>query len=416
MRASIVIIGDEILLGQVTDTNSGEIARRLGPLGWEVTRTIVVGDSAEAINEAVASALVQSDLVITTVGLGPTKDDITKKVLARCFGDGEMRLDADVLANVEAVFAKRGLALNDLTRAQAMVPVCCRVVQNELGTAPIMWFDAPGGKALVSMPGVPFECIGMLSKAVIPLLRERFTPDMAYRHHTLMVTGITESALAERLAGFERSLPTGMHLAYLPTPGYIRLRLDYQAGKRELSDEDFDAKVAELKGETAEHLLYDGDASPARILLELLAAKGLALATAESCTGGNIGHLITSVPGSSDCYLGGVISYSNDVKSAVLGVNADDIAEHGAVSETVALQMAEGACRVTGADCAVATTGIAGPGGGSELKPVGTVWIAARTPSGIVARKFRFPGSRERVIERASTEALLMLIGLLKQS
>jgi len=414
MRASIVIIGDEILLGQVTDTNSGEIARRLGPLGWEVVRTIVVGDGEEAIRDAVALALEHSDLVITTGGLGPTKDDITKKVLARCFGDGAMRFDADVLANVEAVFAKRGLELNDLTRAQAMVPVCCRVVQNELGTAPIMWFETSGGKVLVSMPGVPFECIGMLSKAVIPLLKERFTPDMAYRHHTLMASGITESALAERLAGFEDRLPDGMHLAYLPTPGFIRLRLDYCVSAQTMSDDTFDMKVADLKAAVGGNLLHDGDASVAKILLEQLASKSFTLATAESCTGGNIGHLITSVPGSSDCYLGGVISYSNEVKSEVLGVNAADIAEHGAVSETVALQMTAGACRVIGADCAIATTGIAGPGGGTAGKPVGTVWISARTPARAIAKEFHFPGSRARVIDRASTEALLMLIGLLR--
>lgn len=420
MRASIVIIGDEILLGQVTDTNSGEIAAMLGPLGWEVARTIVVGDSADAIRGAVALAMEHSDLVITTGGLGPTKDDITKRVLAECFGDGSMRLDPEVLANVEAVFAKRGLVLNDLTRSQAMVPVCCRVVQNVLGTAPIMWFEPSPTQAVVSLPGVPFECIGMMHRAVLPMIKERFAPDIAFRHHTLMATGITESDLAERLAPFEDALPEGMHLAYLPTPGYIRLRLDYQTSASESDqaayDDIFNGKVAELKAAVGDNLLYDGDASPAKILLELLADKGMTLATAESCTGGNIGHLITSIPGSSAQYMGGVISYSNDVKANVLGVNAADIIAHGAVSEPVARQMAEGASRVAGADCAIATTGIAGPGGGSPEKPVGTVWISAHTPAGTIAKKYRFPGSRTRVIDRASTDALLLLIHTLKNA
>lgn len=384
----------------------------LGPLGWEVVRTIVVGDSAEAIRSAVALALEHSDLVITTGGLGPTKDDITKRVLAECFGDGSMRFDPEVLANVEAVFAKRGLALNDLTRSQAMVPVCCRVVQNVLGTAPIMWFEPSTSQAVVSLPGVPFECIGMMHRAILPMIKQRFAPDTAFSHHTLMVAGITESDLAERLAPFEDGLPSGMHLAYLPNPGYIRLRLDYQTVDADGARGVFDSKVDELKAAVGDNLLYDGDATPAQILLERLGSLGLTLATAESCTGGNIGHLITSIPGSSAVYMGGVISYSNDVKSNVLGVNADDIAANGAVSEPVAMQMAEGACRVAGADCAVATTGIAGPGGGTADKPVGTVWIAAHTPGRTIARRFRFPGNRARVIDRASTEAILLLLSI----
>lgn len=412
MRASIVIIGDEILIGQVVDTNSGEIASRLGPLGWEVARTTIVGDNGDDIRDAAASSLADSDLVITTGGLGPTKDDITKKTLARFFGDGKMRFDSSVLANVEAVFAKRGLRLNDLTRSQALVPECCKVIQNELGTAPIMWFDTANGKALISMPGVPFECIGMMDRAVLPLLKKRFSPDVDFMHHTLIATGITESDLAEKLAAFEESLPKDMHLAYLPVPGYIRLRLDFKSVSEDKNI--FAEKVEELKRAIGECLLHDGDATPAEILLSLLREKGLTLATAESCTGGNIGHLITSIPGSSDAYMGGIISYSNEVKSSALGVNPQDIAEQGAVSETVALQMSAGACRMAGAQCAVSTTGIAGPGGGTPEKPVGTVWISACAPGGAVAKKYRFPGSRSRVIERASTEALLLLIRLLK--
>lgn len=403
MKTSLVIIGDEILIGQVTDTNSGEIARALGPMGWEIVSVRVVGDSADAIKSAIASAMAEADLVITTGGLGPTKDDITKHVLLEIFG-GELREDQEVLANVERVFARRGLVLNDLTRSQAMVPTSCRVVQNEFGTAPIMWFEADG-KVLISMPGVPFETVGMLHKAILGLIAERFSPGEQFLHIVFIVRGITESDLAERLAQYEASLPDGMHLAYLPNAGYIRLRLD--------SVVPFDGKDDELRQVIADVLVHEGDATPAEILLEKVRAKGFKLCTAESCTGGNIAHSITSLAGCSDCYVGSVVSYANEVKADVLGVDMTDIEVHGAVSEEVALQMAEGACHALGADCSVATTGIAGPGGAVPGKPVGTVWIAAHTPSASVARLCHFPGDRKRVISRATSEALFLLASIL---
>lgn len=403
MKASLVIIGDEILIGQVTDTNSGEIARALGPMGWEIVSVRIVGDTADAIKGAIALAMAEADLVITTGGLGPTKDDITKRVLLEIFC-GELREDQEVLANVERVFARRGLVLNDLTRSQAMVPTSCRVIQNEFGTAPIMWFEAEG-KVLISMPGVPFETVGMLHKAVLGLIAERFSPGEQFLHKVFIVRGITESDLAERLASYEASLPGGMHLAYLPNAGYIRLRLD--------STVPFGGKDEELRMAIAGVLVHEGDATPAEILLEKVRAKGYKLCTAESCTGGNIAHSITSLAGCSDCYVGSVVSYANEVKSGVLGVDMADIETHGAVSEEVARQMAEGACRALGADCSVATTGIAGPGGGVPGKPVGTVWIAAHTPSATVARLYHFPGNRGRVISRATSEALFLLSSLL---
>lgn len=403
MKASIVVIGDEILIGQVTDTNSGEIARALGPMGWEIVTVRVVGDSADAIKGAIASAMDEANLVITTGGLGPTKDDITKRILLEIFG-GELRQDPEVLANVERVFNRRGLVLNALTRSQALVPTSCRVVQNEFGTAPIMWFEARG-KVLISMPGVPFETVGMLHKAVLGLIAERFTPGECFLHKVFIVRGITESGLAERLASYEASLPAQMHLAYLPNAGYIRLRLD--------STVPFAGKDEALRRRIADVLVHEGDAVPAEILLDKARAKGLKFCTAESCTGGNIAHSITSLAGCSDCYVGSVVSYANEVKCDILGVNMADIEAHGAVSEEVARQMAEGACRVLGADCSVATTGIAGPGGAVAGKPVGTVWIAAHAPSGTVARLCHFPGDRRRVIERATAEALFLLASLL---
>lgn len=409
MKLSIVIIGDEVLLGQVTDTNSGAIARRLGPQGWQVVETRVVGDDAAAISAAVAHAMSQSDLVITTGGLGPTKDDITKTVLADYFG-GRLITDPSVTENIERVLAKRGLQLNDLTRAQAIVPSTCRVIQNELGTAPIMWFER-GGKVLVAMPGVPFETEGMLRRSVADAIRRHFMPDIDMAHHTLIVGGITESDLASHLAPWESELPAGLHLAYLPVPGYIRLRLD---GK-DIAPAVYDEYVGRLKELTAPWLIHDGDATPAEILIERLRENGLTVATAESCTGGNIAHRITSVAGCSDCYMGSVVSYSNDVKERVLGVPAADIESHGAVSEPVVVAMARGAARVMRTHCAIATSGIAGPGGGTPDKPVGTVWMAVHTPAGTVAQCRRFAGDRDRVIARATAEAIMMLIRHLKE-
>ena len=414
MTLSIIIIGDEILLGQVTDTNSGEIARTLGPQGWEVATTQVVGDSAEAITAAVLRAMDASDLVITTGGLGPTKDDITKHVLAKIFG-GEMREDHEVLENVKRVFAKRNLQLNKLTCSQAMVPSSCRVIQNRYGTAPVMWFERDG-KVLVSMPGVPFEAVGMLHDVIADEVARRFSPDKTYLHHTLIASGLPESALAEKLESYEASLPANMHLAYLPQPGYIRLRLD---GTFAASDCDasrvFDEQLQALKADLGSLLLYDGDATVAEILLQRLRTHGYTVASAESCTGGNIAHAITSIAGSSDSFLGSVVSYSNSVKSGVLGVSQQNLDQYGAVSEQVVRQMAEGARRVIGADCAMATSGIAGPGGATEGKPVGTVWMAVSTPSGTVAEVKHLPGNRGRVIDRATTEVMLMLIRALDQ-
>lgn len=411
MNLSIIVIGDEILLGQVTDTNSGAIARTFGPTGWTVRGIATVGDSAADIAEAVRRALDASDMVITTGGLGPTKDDITKGVLMDIFG-GTLVHDPEVAANIRRVFDLRGLQLNPLTVAQAMVPSGCRVVQNLYGTAPIMWFERDG-KVLVSMPGVPFETEGMLPE-VARLAAERFCPDVQLLHRSMMVAGITESGLAEHLDAFETSLAPEFHLAYLPTPGMIRLRLD---GTSTAADTTFatrfDAAAADLKAALGHYMIYDGDASAAEILLDRLGRRGLTVATAESCTGGTIAQRITAIPGSSASFLGGVVSYANEVKAGVLGVDAADIAAHGAVSREVVEQMAAGACRITGARCAMATSGIAGPGGAVEGKPVGTVWIGWCIDGRVSSRLYHLPGNRTRVIDRAATEAIIGLINLI---
>lgn len=396
------------MIGQVTDTNSGAIARTFVPDGWDISRVITVGDNEKDITAAVEDAIAASELVIVTGGLGPTKDDITKKVLMNIFG-GELVRDAEVTENIRRVFERRGLKLNALTEDQALVPSSCRVIPNRLGTAPVMWFERDG-HVLVSMPGVPFETEGALPE-VRRLVREYFSPEEESHHATIIVGGITESAIAERLEAFENSLGDGLHLAYLPQPGLIRLRLDGRGSKGGDIAARHEAARRQLSEALGELAVHQGDDSPAAIVLDTLRQRGLTLATAESCTGGNIAHRLTSVAGSSDVFLGSVVSYSNSVKEGLLGVEAMTLEAVGAVSREVVEQMVAGACRATGADCAVATSGIAGPGGGSAEKPVGTVWMAWACRGKIVSRVFRFPGDRARVIDRATTEALL---GILK--
>lgn len=401
-NVEVIVIGDELLLGQVTDTNSGEIARRLGPSGLTVSRVTVVGDNGADIRRAIDAALASADIVITTGGLGPTKDDITKSVMTEIFG-GELRLDEATLENVRDVVARRSITLNALTEAQAMVPTSCEVIQNRVGTAPIMWFERDG-KVLVAMPGVPFETREMLVREVAPRLVRRFVGGEVAAHKTVITHGIIESALAELLEPWEESLPDGYHLAYLPRPGLVRLRIDGPAG------ETLDALHRDLTERLGAYVLADDDLTPPEILLNELRDRSLTLATAESCTGGNIAHELTLIAGSSDVFAGGVVSYSNDVKMKLLSVSADTLAAHGAVSEEVVAEMARGAREATGADVAVATSGIAGPSGAVPGKPVGTVCMGVATPRGVVTATGHFPGNRARVIDRATMEVIIMAI------
>lgn len=433
MKATVIVIGDELLIGQVTDTNSGFIARTIAPAGWELASVITVHDNADDITGAIDRAFAESDVVLTTGGLGPTKDDITKATLCRYFG-GEMVHDPSVLANIRNVFARRGITLNPLTEGQAMVPSSCRVIQNSVGTAPVMWFERPDGKILVSMPGVPFETVKAFEESVFPQLLQRFHSDEHIEHRTLVVAGLTESAVAMQLDLWEQQLPGWLHLAYLPKPGIIRLRLDGHHTDPSLLWQTIEKKHAELCRLFKSNLLADSDMTPAEALIVKLRANGYRVATAESCTGGNIAHSITMIAGCSDVYNGSVVSYSNDAKMGLLGVSGVTLADHGAVSAETAYEMAYGAARTTCSDCAIATTGIAGPGGGSEYKPVGTVWIAILYPAGTPAprtlellggveysehhtpdgatvqtARFRLPGDRGRVIDRASTIGLTAL-------
>lgn len=413
MKIAIIAIGDELLIGQVVDTNSGSIARMIDPAGWSVEYVKVIHDDADAITAAVDEAFAVADVVLTTGGLGPTKDDITKLTLCKYFG-GELRHDPTVLDNIKEVFAKRGIQLNPLTEAQAMVPTSCRVIQNRVGTAPIMWFERSDGKVLVSMPGVPFETLQMFRAEVFPQLLDKFHSDEHIGHRCVIVEGLTESKVAIQLDAWEDALPPFIHLAYLPKPGIIRLRIDGHHTDDDLLQSTLDQLHAQLCDIFADHLLADADLTPEESMLQRLRAKGYSVATAESCTGGNIAHRITAIAGCSDCYHGSVVAYENSVKINILGVDPAVIEAHGVVSEEVVAQMAQGIRKAIGSDCAIATSGIAGPGGATPGKPVGTVCIAIATPERTVAATYHFPGTRDRVIDRASTTALTLLAMALK--
>lgn len=413
MKTAIIAIGDELLIGQVVDTNSGSIARMIDPAGWSIEWVKVIHDDADAIIQAVDEAFAVADVVLTTGGLGPTKDDITKLTLCKYFG-GELRHNPDVLENIKEIFQRRGIQLNALTEAQALVPTSCRVIQNRVGTAPIMWFERNDGKVLVSMPGVPFETLQMFQAEVFPQLLKKFHSNEHIAHRCIIVEGLTESKVAMLLDEWEDALPDFIHLAYLPKPGIIRLRLDGHHPDNNLLQSTLDKLHAQLCQRFADNLLADADLTPEEALLLRLRDKKFTLATAESCTGGNIAHRITAIAGCSDCYYGSIVSYANDVKINILGVKKESIEAQGVVSEEVVAQMAEGARKAIGTDCAIATSGIAGPSGATPNKPVGTVCIAIATPERTIASTYHFPGTRDRVIDRASTTALTLLAMALK--
>ena len=408
MNVEIIVIGDELLIGQVTDTNSGWIARELNHIGWEVTEITTVRDRSREITDALNSSFGRVDVVLMTGGLGPTKDDITKQTLCDYFG-GKLVFDESVFANVEAIFRRRKLTMNDSTRNQAYVPNMCTVIQNPVGTAPVMWFER-NGKVLVSMPGVPTEMKTVMKEVVISRLREYFQDHSSILHRTCLVKDFTESRLSETLSDFEAQLPACIKLAYLPTPGVIRLRLTARGDEESYLQKIIDDEFFKLRTILGSHLFCGSDTTLAGALGSILAERGETLATAESCTGGNIAHEIT---GSSVYFKGSVVAYSNEVKTRVLNVSSEILSGFGAVSRETVLQMVSGVQRLLSSDCAIATSGIAGPGGGSVEKPVGTVWIAVRYGERSEVECFCFEGDREQVIARATQSALLMLIQLM---
>ena len=412
MNATIITIGDEILIGQIVDTNSASISRKLNAIGIAISEKISIGDTKEAIVTTVKRAMQSSKVVIITGGLGPTKDDITKSTLAEIFNSA-MRYDESEGEHIRTLLARRGIAFTELNRNQALVPECCTVLHNAHGTAPGMWFDTPTGGVVVSLPGVPFEMGHLMDDIVVPRLESRFQL-RSIVHTTIITRGIPESILAERIAAWEDALPYHLHLAYLPAPNIVRLRLSaYDIDKAE-AESAINIEIEKLRAIIGDNIVGIEGATIEKLVHDMLIQRGATLAVAESCTGGTIASKFTAIAGASQYFMAGIVSYSNASKCDILGVRMEDIEREGAVSESVARQMAEGARRVAGADYAIATTGIAGPTGGSELKPVGTVWIAVATPTGTIAQMRNSGTDRGQIISRASAYAIEMLYNELK--
>jgi nicotinamide-nucleotide amidase len=405
--ASIITIGDELLIGQVIDTNSAWMAQELNKIGVWVQHRVAVGDNRGDIWNALDDEGRRSSVILITGGLGPTADDITKPLLCEYFG-GKLVVDPGALANVKHIFEKvlqRPMIERNLSQAE--VPDTCTVIQNKRGTAPGMWFEKEG-KIFVSMPGVPYEMKGMITDTVLPALQQHFTLP-AIAHRTLLTAGIGESFLAEHISAFENALPSAIKLAYLPNYGMVRLRLTARGGEPAAMTKELQDRFDELRQLVAEWMVIDEDISLHEAVGRLLRQKGRTVATAESCTGGYIAHLLTSIPGSSHYFQGGVISYADGIKAKLLQVQPATLAGPGAVSEETVRQMVQGALSLLDTDYALGVSGIMGPDGGSPEKPVGTVWIAVGNRQKTTAQKFAFRFDRQRNIELTANNALNLL-------
>ena len=402
----IITIGDEILIGQTVDTNSAWMGNELNLMGIRINRITSVSDNKGEIISSLDEALSRTEVVLMTGGLGPTSDDITKETLAGYFG-GKLVMDNEVLENVTDRLRRRNLQMNENNRRQAMVPDNCKVLRNLTGTAPGMLFEK-NGKIVVSMPGVPHEMKHIMKEHVLPLLAVRL-PGGVIVHKNIMTYGVAEAILAERLEAFENELPGEIRLAYLPAYGVIKLRLTAAGSDEKKIRESIKEQVAKLY-EIIPDVIYGED----EVMLEeavgkLLNDNNLTVSTAESCTGGKIASLITSVPGSSGWFRGAVVAYDNSIKTGVLGVSKETLRIYGAVSAETAGEMAMGVRRLMGTDYAVAVTGIAGPTGGTADKPVGTVWIAIDSERGLLTEKQIFADNRQINISRSSYGALNLL-------
>jgi nicotinamide-nucleotide amidase len=406
MLAEIITIGDEILIGQIVDTNSAWMAQKLNLAGIQVKQISSVSDSEQHILDALKEAELRADVILITGGLGPTKDDITKNTLRKYFNCG-WRFDDLVLEDVTRIFKKYGREVSDVNRLQAQVPDVCTTIRNQNGTAPAMWFEK-NKKVFVSMPGVPYEMKAIMANSVIPMLQKKYeTPYIL--HRTILTQGIGESMLAETIAVWEESLPENFKLAYLPALGAVRLRLS-AVGKHESAIKlEAEKQIEKLIPQIEEHIYGYENETLEEIVGQLLREKNCTISTAESFTGGMISASITNVPGSSEYYQGSVIAYANSIKINELSVSENDLRAFGAVSKQVAEQMALGVQKKFKTDYAISTTGIAGPSGGSEAKPVGMAWIAVATPNGVVSEKFSFGEQRQAIILRANLTALNML-------
>ena len=406
MKAAIITIGDELLIGQTIDTNSAWIGAELSNAGFDVGRITSVHDRKEDILNALREAEGKTDVVLITGGLGPTSDDITKPTLCEFFNT-RLVTDNEVLRMIEEMMARRNFPMNDKNRQQAEVPESCRVLKNTSGTAPGMWFEKDS-TIYISMPGVPHEMKYLMTEHVLPELKKRFTSQTII-HKNIMTYGTFESRLAEILEGFEAGLPCNIKLAYLPAAGVIKLRLTGTGSDHNNLSKLINEQVQKLYRIIPQFIYGEDEVSLETVIGKLLTAGNMTVSTAESCTGGEIAHLLTSVAGSSVYYKGSVIAYANSVKTELLGVPEIVIEKEGAVSEDTVKEMASGARNLFKTDYAVATSGIAGPDGGSEAKPVGTVWIAVASEKEVVCEKYVFGNDRLTNIRRFSLAALNFL-------
>jgi len=412
MKAEILTIGDEILIGQITNTNSVWIAQQLNLIGVQVSQMSTVGDDVNAINHALLLAFTRAEIVLITGGLGPTKDDITKKVFADFFGVPLVE-DKIVLADVTDYFAKRGRELNPINRAQAMVPEGCRIIKNHNGTAPGMWMQKDGVH-FISMPGVPYEMQGMMTEYILPAFKKEFHLPVIY-HKTVLTQGIGESAIAEIVNDWEDALVNkNIRLAYLPQPGMVKLRLSTigrdASELRDNVEKEIDQLIQLLEKYIFGYETYGEDPpSLQKIVSDILREKKKTLSLAESCTGGYLSSLFAAVPGASEILKGSIVPYSNEAKQKLVNVDATVFKEHGAVSSECVKQLASKVREKFGSDYAISISGIAGPTGGTDEKPVGTVWIAVASADKVLPLKFQFGDNRHRNIVSAAHAATNML-------
>ena len=400
-----ISIGDELLIGQVINTNAAWLGEQLSNAGFQLDSTLTIGDSEKAILDAF-HACMDADLVLVTGGLGPTADDITKPTVCKFF-DTELEFCQAAYDNVVSLFQRRGFQMSERNRGQAMLPKACEYVPNTYGTAPCMWLEKQG-VAFAFMPGVPFEMKGIFTDELLPRIKERFHA-IPYEKRVIMTTGIGESFLADKIKEWEDALPDFLSLAYLPQHGMVRLRLSGRHEDAALLHATLDDEVEKLKGLISEYIFSMQDQPIERTVFDLLINKGLTFASAESCTGGNIAHVFTLIPGSSQVFKGGAVTYATPTKTKVLGVPSEIIEKYGVVSQEVVESMASGVRNLMEADFGVATTGIAGPSGGTDETPVGTMWVAVASSNGVISKYFNFGKDRVNVINRATIAAYEML-------
>ena len=412
MLAEIITIGDEILIGQIVDTNSAWMAKELNLIGVRVKQITTVSDDADHITEALQQAEKRAGIILITGGLGPTKDDVTKLTLAKYFNMG-FRRDEETLQHVTGIFSRLNRPMIESNRKQADVPDGCTVIKNKNGTAPCMWFEH-NGNIIVSLPGVPYEMMYLMTEEILPRIKQQFKLPFIV-HKTILTAGMGESFLAAAIADIEDNLPSHIKLAYLPRLGQVRLRLSGTGIDEDILRAEVQASAALLISRIKKFVVIEEDIALEKALLDMMKGKNLTLSTAESCTGGYIAHLLTQHAGSSSVFAGGAVVYSNQLKQSVLGVKEETLERYGAVSEETVKEMATGALSHFKTDYAVAVSGIAGPEGGSPEKPVGTVWIALASKDKVFARIFNFGNKRIQNIERSAIAALTMIVNDLNQ-